>query len=68
MLKLMAVMLGVLLLTVSITTVVDMDKSAYGLTKAKGIKQVRHHTVNHVGNKVCGDQLCEGPSYFKRVN
>jgi hypothetical protein len=65
MLKLAAILLGVLLLAVSFTTVVGVDQSAYG-TKATQ-KGTRHHTAHGMGNQVCGDEICPGSPYIKRM-
>lgn len=65
MLKLTAIMLGILLLTVSVTIAMDVDHSAYGMKATK--KGVRHHTAHFIGNKVCGADLCEGSAYVRQV-
>lgn len=64
MLKLTAVLLAVMLLAVTIT-VIDMNQSADAMKAEK--KSPRHSYSSKVGNKVCGDKLCSGPSYVKKI-
>jgi hypothetical protein len=64
MLKLTAVLLAVMLLAVT-ATVIGMDQSADAMKAEK--KSPRHSHVGNVGNKVCGDKLCSGPSYVKKI-
>ena len=63
MLKLTAVLLAIMLLTVSIT-VIEFDHSAYAIKAEK--KSPRHSYSGKVGNQVCGDKLCPGSSYLKK--
>jgi hypothetical protein len=46
-------------------TVIGMDQSADAMKAEK--KSPRHSHVGNVGNKVCGDKLCSGPSYVKKI-
>ena len=64
MLKLTAVLLAVILLAVTVT-VIDMDQSADAMKAEK--KSPRHSHTGKVGNKVCGDKLCSGSSYVKKI-
>lgn len=64
MLKLTAVLLAAMLLAVT-ATVIDMDQSADAMKAEK--KSPRHSHAGKVGNKVCGDKLCSGPSYVKKI-
>jgi hypothetical protein len=66
MLKITAILLGVMLLAVSLTTVIDVSEPAYA-KKATQQKFVRNHHAHYIGNKVCGDELCSGQAYVKRV-
>lgn len=63
--KLSAILLMVVLVVAAFTVVVDMDQSA-DAAKAKK-KGVRNHHAHHIGNQVCGDQLCDGSSFVKKV-
>ena len=66
MLKMTAILLGVLLLAVSVTTVVDMDQSADAMKAQK--KGTRHHHAHYYGGQVCGDELCKDSSpYLKKI-
>ena len=64
MLKLTSVMLAAMLLAATVT-VIDMGQSA-DATKAEK-KSPRHAHTHKVGNKVCGDKLCSGPAYMKKI-
>ncbi len=63
--KLTAILLIAVLVAAAFTVVVDMDQSA-DAAKAKK-KGVRNHHAHHIGNQVCGDQLCDGSPYVKKV-
>ena len=63
MLKLTAVLLAIMLLAVT-ATFIDMDQSADAMKATqKGNKRYSGNT----GNLVCGDKLCSGPSYIKKI-
>lgn len=63
MLKLTAVLLGIMLLAVTVTYL-DMNQSADAMKATpKGNKRYSGNT----GNLVCGDKLCSGPSYIKKL-
>ena len=64
MLKLTAILLAVMLLAVT-ATVIGMDQSAYAMKAQK--KSPRHSHVANVGNSVCGDKLCTGQPYLKKI-
>jgi uncharacterized low-complexity protein len=64
MIKLTAILLAAMLLAV-IATVIDLDQSADAVKAQK--KSPRHSHTGKVGNKVCGEQLCSGPSYVKKI-
>jgi len=64
MIKLTAILLAAMLLAVT-ATVIDLDQSA-DATKAEK-KSPRHSYSGKVGNKVCGDKLCTGSSYVKKI-
>ena len=64
MLKLTAVLLAAMILAV-IVTVIDMDQSADAMKAQK--KSPRHAHTGNVGNQVCGDKLCSGPSFIKKI-
>ena len=63
MLKITAVLLVAMLLAATVT-VIDMGQSAYAM---KAQKTPRHANASKVGNLVCGDKLCSGPSYVKKI-
>lgn len=65
MLKLTAILLGVLLI-VSVTAVVDMDQSADAMKAKK--KSTRNHHAHYIGGQVCGDELCKDSSpYIRKI-
>jgi hypothetical protein len=64
MIKLTAILLAAMLLAVT-ATVIDLDQSADAMKSEK--KSPRHSHSGKVGNKVCGDKLCSGPSYVKKI-
>ena len=61
MLKLAAILLGVLLV-VSVMTVVDTNHSAYGLKATKTHAKNQHN--HHWEDQVCGDKLCKNTTYI----
>jgi hypothetical protein len=63
--KLAAILLGIMLLTVTVTTVIDLGQSADAVKAMK--KSPRHSHVNNRGNQVCGDELCPGQPWIKRI-
>jgi uncharacterized low-complexity protein len=65
MIKLTAILLGAMLLTAVTATVIDLDQSADAMKAQK--KSPRHSHSGKVGNLVCGDKLCSGPSYVKKI-
>jgi hypothetical protein len=64
MLKLASLIAISVLLSVTIITALDSGHVAEA-KKASGKELQRHQYSYWVGNKVCGDQLCDGPSYQK---
>lgn len=64
MIKLTAILLAAMLLAVT-ATVIDLDQSADAIKAEK--KSPRHSYSGKVGNKVCGDKLCTGSSYVKKI-
>lgn len=63
--KLTAILLMVVLVAAVFTVIVDIDQSADAVKAKK--KGVRNHHIHHIGNQVCGDQLCDGAAYVKKV-
>lgn len=64
MLKLAALLAIGMLLSVSIITALESVQYADAIKATKADKQ-RHKISKWMGNSVCGDELCEGHSYFK---
>lgn len=65
MLKPTAILLGVLLLVAIVTAVVDMDQTADAMKATK--KSPRNSHAHYKGNQVCGDELCPGSPYTKKI-
>lgn len=62
MLKLAALVAISVLLSVTMITAIESGHFAEA-KKSSGKTLLRHQYSYWVGNKVCGDQLCDGPSY-----
>ncbi len=54
--------LGLVAITVLLSTILVMSMPSERYAEAN---QSRHKYSNWVGNKVCGDELCPGHSYYK---
>lgn len=65
MMKLTAFLLGFMLLAAVVTAVVDISQTADGAKATK--KSPRHSHTHNRGNQVCGDELCQGPSFIKKL-
>ena len=63
MLKIAGLLMISALLTVAIVT--SIDAGQFAEAKKAEPNQLRHKYSYWVGNKVCGDQLCDGQSYLK---
>ncbi len=63
MLKIVALLTASILLSMAIITAIEAGQFAEAAKATT--KQQRHKYSYWVGNKVCGDQLCEGQSYLK---
>jgi hypothetical protein len=63
MLKIAALLMVSVLLSVALITAIEAGQFAEA--KKAVVKQQRHKYSYWVGNKVCGDQLCDGSSYQK---
>ncbi|MGI0003765.1 MAG: hypothetical protein ACREAX_00565 [Candidatus Nitrosotenuis sp.] len=63
MLKIVVLLMVSVLLSAAIVSAVEAGQFAEA--KKATNKQQRHKYSYWVGNKVCGDQLCEGQSYLK---
>lgn len=64
MLKLAALLTISVLLSVTIVSSIESGQFAEA-KKSSGKTLLRHQYSYWVGNQVCGDQLCDGPSYQK---
>ncbi len=65
MLRLVALVMISALLSVAMISAISPSHSAEAVKATKDYNSLRHKYSNWVGNKVCGDELCPGPSYFK---
>ncbi len=58
--------LGLMAITILLSTILVMALSSEQYAEAKTSKMSPKHKFSKwAHNKVCGDQLCEGPSYYK---
>ncbi len=59
-------LLGLVAITVLLSTILVMALSSEQYAEAKTSKMSPKHKFSKwAHNKVCGDQLCEGDSYYK---
>ncbi|QLH08878.1 hypothetical protein [Candidatus Nitrosotenuis sp. DW1] len=65
MLRLVALVMISALLSTAMISAISSGHFAEAAKATKDSKSLRHKYSNWVGNKVCGDELCPGPSYFK---
>ncbi len=63
MLKIMALLTASILLSMAIVSAIETGHFAEA--KMAAGKQQRHKYSYWVGNQVCGDQLCEGTTFYK---
>ena len=57
--------LGLVAITVLLSTILVMSMPSEQYAEAKTPKKAKHKFSNFVGNQVCGDELCSGPVYYK---
>lgn len=65
MLKLAALMMITVLLSLTMINMMSVKQSAEAMKATDDTRTLRNKYSYWMGNTVCGDQLCPGNSYFK---